>query len=166
MGSVTRQSGFAAACNGFRCVPLGGLSRMTFQCKLSPTSQLTSWGERMDDNPDQVWLTYDEAAKALQIKADSVRRRAAARKWPKRAGNDKLVRVGIPRDVIPDTTPAITHDIMGDNPDASQTEIRFLREQIEDLKQDKKALTALLEKALEARPAEAHRGLIRKLFGL
>lgn len=49
---------------------------------------------------DHVWLTYDEAATQLGVKPASVRRRAAARRWPKRAGNDRKARVGVPRDVI------------------------------------------------------------------
>ena len=49
---------------------------------------------------DHVWLTYDEAAAKLGVKPASVRRRAAARRWPKRAGNDRRARVGIPKDVI------------------------------------------------------------------
>lgn len=52
------------------------------------------------------WLTYEEAAKVLGIKAASVKRRAAARKWPKTLGNDGKARVMIAGDI----TPAITSD--------------------------------------------------------
>ena len=97
---------------------------------------------------DVTWLTYDEAAAALGIKADSVRRRAAARKWPRRTGNDRKARVGIPRDIIPEGIPAPTPAITPDNPDASglreelaeaRTEVRMLRERIRDLKEDRDA---------------------------
>lgn len=70
-------------------------------------------GAIMGDDPE-IWLTYEEAAARLGIKADSVRRRAASRKWPRRQGNDGLARVRIPPDAIripaPDATPAITPD--------------------------------------------------------
>lgn len=45
-----------------------------------------------------MWMTYDEAAEALQIKADSVRRQARLRNWPRRTGNDGRVQVDIPED--------------------------------------------------------------------
>ena len=60
-------------------------------------------------------MTYDEAAKLLRIKPDSVRRRAAMRKWPKKQGNDRKARVGIPVSIIPDDTPAPTHAIIPDD---------------------------------------------------
>ena len=69
----------------------------------------------MGDESDVVWLTYDEAAQRIGIKADSVRRRAAAKKWPRRIGNDKLARIGAPRMIIPVGAPVG----MGDNPDTS-----------------------------------------------
>lgn len=69
----------------------------------------------MGDESDVVWLTYDEASQRIGIKADSVRRRAAAKKWPRRIGNDKLARIGVPRMIIPVGTPVGT----GDNPDIS-----------------------------------------------
>ena len=55
-------------------------------------------------------MTYEDAAKLLRIKPDSVRRRAASRRWPKQRGNDRKARVGIPVDIIPDGTPAIIPD--------------------------------------------------------
>lgn len=74
----------------------------------------------MGEDLEVVWMTYDEAARALRIKPDSVRRRAASRKWAKRLGNDKLARVGIPRDIIPDVTPEPSPDVTPDNPDESE----------------------------------------------
>ena len=69
-----------------------------------------SWGEitgaRMADEDEHRFMTYDEAAALLRIKPDSVRRRAASKRWPKRRGNDRKARVGIPVSIIPDDTPA------------------------------------------------------------
>lgn len=132
----------------------------------------------MNKDDDHVWLTYDEAAEALGIKADSVRRRAAARKWPKRPGNDRTVRVGIPRDAIPDSipddTPAPIRDVTPDETDAiradlaatkialasSQAEASGLRDRLADTQADRDRLANLLEKALEPRP-----GILTRLFG-
>lgn len=117
----------------------------------------------MDDDPDTVWLTYDEAAGRLHIKPDSVRRRAAARKWPRRVGNDRLARVGIPRSVIPDATPVTIPDITPDNPDesghlhidlaAAQARIEGLEARLSDTQAERDRLAALLEKALEPQPS-------------
>ena len=69
----------------------------------------------MTDDSEYRYMTYDEAAKLLRIKPDSVRRRAAMRKWPKKQGNDRKARVGIPVSIIPDDTPAPTHAIIPDD---------------------------------------------------
>lgn len=132
----------------------------------------------MADDPDTIWMTYDEAGAALGIKSDSVRRRAASRKWPRRQGNDKLARVGIPRSIIPDRTPAITPAIIPDDPDtyghvreelaAAKSEISGLQARltdaqaiIEDLKGDRDAWREQAQRlALETRPA----GLLARLF--
>jgi hypothetical protein len=45
---------------------------------------------------DIKWLTYDEAAVALRISPESVRRLAQRRKWSRRPGNDGKVRLGVP----------------------------------------------------------------------
>lgn len=75
-------------------------------------------GEFMDaimaEGDEYQYMTYDEAATLLRIKPDSVRRRAAMRKWPKKQGNDRKARVGIPVEIIPDDTPAPTHAIIPD----------------------------------------------------
>lgn len=115
----------------------------------------------MSDN--LIWMTYDEAAQRLGIKPDSVRRRAAARRWLKRMGNDGRASVGIPRDVIPDITPDPIPDRTGDiTPDTSDsgielasamTEIRMLREQMADIRADRDAWRAQSESlASHARP--------------
>lgn len=75
----------------------------------------------MADNEDGEWLTYDEAAARLGIKADSVRRRAASRKWRRRQGNDNKARVFIPRDIIPDIAPETTPDFTPEVPTQDPT---------------------------------------------
>lgn len=114
-----------------------------------------------------VWLTYAEAAERMRIKPDSVRRRAAARKWPRRIGNDGKASVGIPPDVIPDATPALPHDNPPQNPGPSvelasaRTEVRLLREQLNDVKADRDLWRAQAERLSD----KAGAGLWAKLFG-
>lgn len=93
------------------------------------------------ENPDSVrWLTYDEAAGLLGIKSDSVRRRASAKKWARRLGNDGLSRVGIPQSIIPDQDPKpgpdITLALPPDNPDLSalRAELAASREEAMELR--------------------------------
>jgi hypothetical protein len=71
-------------------------------------------GDCMADDTGHRFMTYEDAAKLFRIKPDSVRRRAAAKRWPKRQGNDRKARVGIPVDIIPDGIPALTPDITPD----------------------------------------------------
>lgn len=93
----------------------------------------------MSDNFDQVWMTYDDAAKALGIKRSSVQRRAALRKWPKRMGNGKKVQVGIPPEAIPErtheATPAPTPAIMDDNSQRIAVENAGLKVEVTQLKE-------------------------------
>lgn len=120
------------------------------------------------ENPEIVWLTYDEAATRLGIKADSVRRRAASRKWPRRVGNDGLARIGIPATIIPDRIP----DATPENPDKSdairiavlETETAMLRERLNEMRADRDRLAGLLEKALEPRPVQVAPGFWARLF--
>lgn len=110
----------------------------------------------MSNDPDIIWMTYDEAAKVLRIKPDSVRRRAASRKWPKQLGNDGMARVGIPRDIIPDATPAITPDAPPDDPDESgkiRTALQDALAKISALEGDLKAAQISIS-ALETRLEE------------
>lgn len=106
----------------------------------------------MGDDPDIIWMTYDEAARVLQIKPDSVRRRAASRKWPKQLGNDGMARVGIPRDIIPDATP----DVPPGSPDESgqiRAELQDALAKISALESDLKAAQISIS-ALETRLEE------------
>lgn len=124
------------------------------------------------ENPDTVWLTYDEAAAKLGVKADSVRRRAASRKWPRRVGNDGLARVGIPVSIIPDRTPVAIPDDNTENPDNSdkiriavlEAEGRQLRERLADTQADRDRLAGLLEKALDPRPVQVAPSFWTRLF--
>ena len=71
-------------------------------------------GDSMADDTEHRFMTYEDAAKLLRIKPDSVRRRAASKRWPKQRGNDRKARVGIPVDIIPDGIPALTPAIIPD----------------------------------------------------
>jgi len=125
----------------------------------------------MGDDPE-MWLTYDDAASRLGILPDSVRRRAAARKWPRRLGNDGRARVRIPDDALPpdvggDVTPALTPDT-SEELNAARVELAALRaelagvrDRLADTQTDRDRLAALLEKALEPQP-----GLIERLSRL
>lgn len=120
------------------------------------------------EDPEIIWLTYDEAATRLGIKADSVRRRAASRRWPRRVGNDGLARVGIPSTVIPDRTPVTTPD----NPDESEkvriavleAEGRQLRERLDEALADKARLLDVIERLSEPKPVKVAPGFWARLF--
>lgn len=109
----------------------------------------TCWkGSRMDEE----WLTYAEAAERLNIKPDSVKRRARARKWPRRTGNDGLARVRI------ETPEGLEEASSPENPPvsalllAAETEVRLLRERVADLTADRDALREALARAAERKP--------------
>ena len=109
----------------------------------------------MAESPEIVWMTYREAGDRLGIKTDSVRRRAASRKWERRPGNDGKTRVGIPAHVIPDNTREVTPDNPDTSPDITPDSISVelaearadvarlegqadgLRQQIDDLREDR-----------------------------
>lgn len=103
------------------------------------------------------WLTYEEAAKLLGIKPDSVRRRATARKWPRRQGNDGLARVLVPSGIVPDHAPDVTP---GPGPEiapdaalierAARAEARAdaLAAQLDDLRADRDAWRELARRPI------------------
>ena len=106
-------------------------------------------------------LTYADAAKLLGIKADSVARRARNRRWKRELGNDGFVRVGvplsairldIPPDIPPDVSPDIPPDIRAFEAEhlariaALEAEVRLLRENAQDLRQDRDAWRQLSER--------------------
>lgn len=124
------------------------------------------------ENSEIVWLTYDEAAAKLGIKSDSVRRRCALRKWPRRVGNDGLARIGVPATIIPDRTPVAIPDTAPENPDKSdairiavlETETAMLRERLNEMRADRDRLAGLLEKALEPRLTQIAPSFWARLF--
>lgn len=127
----------------------------------------------MGDNPE-LWLTYDEAAARLGIKPDSVRRRAAAKKWPKRQGNDGLARVRIDPDLIRTVTPAPTPAVIPDESGplreelaASKAEIAGLQARLDDAKADRDAWRDRAER-LDDRIAELSKprpSIFERIFG-
>jgi hypothetical protein len=46
------------------------------------------------------WLTYEEVADTLGIGRESARVIAKRKRWPRRAGNDRKARIGVPEEVI------------------------------------------------------------------
>lgn len=118
---------------------------------------------------EHIFLTYDEAAERLGIKPDSVRRRARARKWPRKKGNDGLARVGIPQEVLDGVeSSGRPADDPQDNPGTLENaelrvEVRMLRERNEELKEDRNRWRDQAERlASEPRPVVP---LFRRLFG-
>src|SRR3954465_6914288 len=69
---------------------------------------------------DTKWLTYDEAAVALRISPESVRRLAQRRKWPRRPGNDGKVRLGVPAERIDAVVHAAGDTLSDAAPDATR----------------------------------------------
>lgn len=124
-------------------------------------------GAHMADNPDTVWMTYEDAGRALGIKADSVRRRAASRKWPRRRGNDGLARVGIPAEIIPDGTPFVTPEVPDESGRireelaASEARLEMAERRAIELAEDRDRWRQLAEKLSERQSL----GLVARLFG-
>lgn len=96
---------------------------------------------------DIKMMTYADAAAALGVKADSVKRRARNRRWKRVKGNDGLVRIGVPVEILSlsekDNTPDVTPDSAGDvlrlekHVSALETEVSMLRERQEDIIADR-----------------------------
>ena len=72
------------------------------------------------DMSDTKWLTYDEAAVALRISPESVRRLAQRRKWSRRPGNDGKVRLGVPAERLEAVTLVAGDSASGATPDAAR----------------------------------------------
>ena len=120
-----------------------------------------------------TWLTYADAAARLGIKADSVKRRARARRWPRRTGNDGLVQIQVPEEALPEHRPDNPPDIpdtirpnesplnaLRDRVEtaekqaaAQQARADALSEQVADLRVERDRLLTIIERhASEARP--------------
>lgn len=107
---------------------------------------------------DGEWLTYDEAGQRLGILADSVRRRASAKKWPRRAGNDGKARILIPFAAL---TPTPDHpDDVSATESALSVEIRMLRERLAEVEKDRDAWRSHAQSLIVQRAGFWHR-----LFG-
>lgn len=126
-------------------------------------------GARMGDDPE-MWLTYDDAASRLGILPDSVRRRAAARKWPRRLGNDGKARVRIPEDALPpDVTPVLTPDASAELNEARveisalKAELAGVRDRLSDTQTDRDRWRAQAELLAETRKPVI--GFIGRLLG-
>jgi hypothetical protein len=111
----------------------------------APASIIRSRPPAKGSSMDGEWLTYAEAAEVMRIKPDSVKRRARARNWPRRLGNDGLARVQLPPpDASGDTSP---HD---DPPlsarlAVAENEARLLRERVADLMTERDRLLSIIE---------------------
>ena len=123
----------------------------------------------------ETWMTYAEAGERLGIKPESVKRRARLKAWPKRIGNDGLARVQVPgmteppdhpADSPPDESPPKSapnpppHDDTRERLASAETEIRLLRERLDDLTKDRDALRDAL-----ARTASSHAEIVRPIGG-
>lgn len=130
----------------------------------------------------ETWLTYGDAAARLGIKIDSVKRRARARRWPRRTGNDGLVQIQVPEDALPERRPDNPLDIpdvirpeeqpgadLRDRAEAAEREAaaqtaraNALAEQIADLRTERDRLLTIIEQG--SRPARSI-GIFNRLFG-
>jgi hypothetical protein len=90
------------------------------------------------------WLTYDDMAVALGITAESAKRLAMRRKWPRRPGNDGRALVAVPEDRITD---AATHGAL-DEATGDDTPV-IADVTTEDGGGDARALLAYLERRVE-----------------
>ena len=105
---------------------------------------------------DVRMMTYVDAADALGIKVDSVKRRARNRRWHKEKGNDRLIRIGVPaevltsaeRDNLPDSPSDHTPDTvrLEKAVSALETEVRMLRERQDGLIEDRDAWKAMAQR--------------------
>lgn len=105
---------------------------------------------------DIKMMTYADAAQALGVKVDSIKRRARNRRWKREKGNDGLVRVGVPIEVLtlsekdnpPDPPPDSTGDVLGLEKQVSalETEVKMLRERQDDLSADRDHWRAMAER--------------------
>ena len=73
---------------------------------------------------DGEWMTWAEAADRLGIKPESVKRRARARRWARRTGNDGKASVKVPNDVLQDAPPDVRAAVLPDQSDVMERAIR------------------------------------------
>ena len=95
------------------------------------------------------WLTYDDMAAALGITAESAKRLAMRRKWPRRPGNDGRALVAVPEDRITDAathgtlddgtgddTPGAPDVITGDDRGDARALLVYLERRVEELTEE------------------------------
>lgn len=111
----------------------------------------------------EEWLTYAEAADRLSIKPDSVKRRARAKNWPRRVGNDGFARVQLPSGDAREVESSPDDPPLSSRLAAAETEVRLLRERLADLTADRDALRAAL--AAAAAPQPRQQSLLSRLLG-
>lgn len=118
---------------------------------------------------EHVFLTYDEAAERLGIKPESVRRRARARKWPRRKGNDGKAQVGIPPDALGEDDPPgpPPGPPPGTNTDTEAAELRvenrMLRERLDELREERDRWRDQAERL--AKTGKPVVGIFGRIFG-
>lgn len=98
---------------------------------------------------DFEFMTYQEAAKRLNIAQASVKRQATRNKWPKRKGNDGRTSVGIP-------VTRLSGDKRGDNHPDSQEDshpIHELQKRVAVLEVELAAEREMKETAMQDRDA-------------
>src|SRR3954452_2494030 len=64
------------------------------------------------------WLSYEEAADVLGIALDSARVTARRKRWPRRMGNDRKARIGVPESLIA-ARRVCTRALSGDSTESS-----------------------------------------------
>jgi hypothetical protein len=99
------------------------------------------WGAVI--TPDTRWMTYEEAAKLLGVKTESIRRRAQRDGWPRQQGNDGKARVGVPGDVT--ASPDVSGATVAANNHPHPGEIAALRDALDRERQEADRLRAELE---------------------
>lgn len=134
----------------------------------------------------EEWLTYAEAAIRLGIKIDSAKRRARARRWPRRTGNNGHVQICVPADALPerraeslpdDPRPILPHDppasallealdmLRKAEVDAASHKARAdaLAEQVADFRMERDRLVSIIENHT-LRPVNPRVGILDRLF--
>lgn len=101
-------------------------------------------------------MTYADAAKILGVKVDSIKRRARNRGWKRLKGNDGLVRIGVPIEILTssemDNPPDRPSDDTADTVrlekqvSALEVEVKMLRERQGELIEDRDAWKAMAQR--------------------
>jgi hypothetical protein len=101
-----------------------------------------------DSDPDVRWLSYAEAAKALDVNPESVARRMRRDGWARRRGNDGKPRVAVPVGLLPVRASVPVN--VPDKSDNAASSAASVRDMIPDGNPDRAAILALTERAAKA----------------